>query len=57
MIEPIARGLFGIIILLGFCYLLSNHRSGINWRLIGGGIALQVVLAMLLLATPFSGVI
>jgi concentrative nucleoside transporter, CNT family len=57
MIEPIARGLFGIIILLGFCYLLSNHRSGINWRLVAGGIALQIVLALLLLATPFSGVI
>ncbi len=57
MIEPIARGVIGVIVLLGICFLLSNHRRSIHWRLVLGGIALQVVLALLILATPFSGVV
>ena len=57
MIEPIARGFIGVLVLLGICLLLSNQRGAINWRLVGGGIALQVVLALLILATPFSGIV
>ncbi|HQW30458.1 MAG TPA: Na+ dependent nucleoside transporter N-terminal domain-containing protein, partial [Verrucomicrobiales bacterium] len=57
MIESIARGFLGVIVLLGICYLLSNQRGAINWRVVGGGIALQVLLAVFILATPLSGVI
>lgn len=57
MIEPIARGAVGVVVLLGICLLISNRRGAISWRLVGGGIALQVLLAFLILATPFSGII
>lgn len=57
MIEPIARGFIGVLVLLGICRLLSSQRGAINWRLVGGGIVLQIVLALLILATPFSGIV
>jgi len=50
----IFRGLLGIFIVLGFCILLSGDRKKINWRLVGGGIFLQFVLAVLILKTPAS---
>jgi len=47
------RGLLGISVLLGFCYLLSSDKKAVNWRLIGSGILLQIVLAVLMLKVPF----
>lgn len=44
------RGILGIITLLTLGYLFSAHRSRINWRLIGSGIALQALLAWLFLS-------
>ena len=57
MTENILRGLIGVIVLLGIGVLMSKHRKKINWRLVIGGIALQVILALLILATPFSVVV
>ena len=44
-------GLLGILVLLGLCYLASNNRAGIEWRLVGVGLALQIVIAVLILRT------
>lgn len=55
MMEHVVRGLIGVVVLLGVCVLLSNHRRGINWHLVGGGIVLQILLAVFILATPFGG--
>lgn len=52
--ADIFRGLLGIAVLIGICVLLSNARRSIDWRLVAGGIALQVLLAVLILATPFG---
>ena len=41
----IIRGIIGIVGLIAICYLLSTDRKKINWRLVGTGIALQIVLA------------
>lgn len=57
MIEAVARGLIGVVVLLGICFLLSRQRQEINWRLVGGGIVLQATLAFLILATPFSSLV
>ncbi|MEM6277954.1 MAG: nucleoside transporter C-terminal domain-containing protein [Verrucomicrobiota bacterium] len=54
MIENILRGLLGVLLLLGICYLLSNARKSINWRLVAGGLLLQLAVAILVLATPFG---
>ncbi len=52
--ENIFRGLLGITLLLGLCLLLSNGRSKVNWRLVAGGILLQILLAFLILKTDAS---
>ena len=54
MSENILRGLIGIILLVGLSYLLSNKRRSIDWGIVAGGIGLQIILAVLVLATPFG---
>ena len=49
----IFRGLLGISALLATCYFLSNDRKAINWKLVGSGMALQLILALLILKAPF----
>src|SRR5690606_27582154 len=51
--EDIYRGLIGLIFLLVICYLLSSDRRSINWRLVGAGMLIQIVLAILILQVPF----
>ena len=48
------RGLLGIVILIAICMALSNGKRVINWRLVIGGILLQIVLAALILKTKFG---
>ena len=57
MFENISRGFIGIVVLLGICLLLSTNRKAINWRLIIGGIILQLTIAVLILKTPFALVV
>src|SRR5262245_24593196 len=40
--ENLARGALGMAFLLGICYLLSNNRRAINWRLVGFAMLAQV---------------
>lgn len=49
----IFRGLLGIVAMLGVCYAFSKNRKAIDWKLIGGGLALQFLLAILILQVPF----
>ncbi|MDG1405972.1 MAG: nucleoside transporter C-terminal domain-containing protein [Planctomycetota bacterium] len=48
------QSLFGILCLLGLAYLLSNSRKSINWRTVIRGLALQWVLAFIVLKTSFG---
>ncbi len=50
-------GLLGIILILGLAYLLSNNRKAINYRTVGVGFALQVVLAIFILKTETGQVV
>ncbi len=45
----IGRGLLGIAFILGIAFLLSKDRKSINWRLVGTGIGIQFILAVLIL--------
>lgn len=47
--TSIVRGIFGIFLLVGISFLFSNNKSKINWQLVGGGLALQLVFAILIL--------
>lgn len=56
-LMSLLRGGLGIVVLLGICYLLSNNKKAINWRLVGSGISLQIVLAVLILKVPYVNVV
>ncbi|MEM9836231.1 MAG: nucleoside transporter C-terminal domain-containing protein [Bacteroidota bacterium] len=45
----VLRTLLGMAILLGCCYAFSRNRKAINWRLVGIGVAIQFVMAFLML--------
>jgi CNT family concentrative nucleoside transporter len=47
------RGLLGIVILVFIAYLLSSYRKKIDWKLVGSGIVLQIVIAILVLKVSF----
>ncbi len=51
-ITDIFRGLIGIIVLLGFSFLLSEKRTSVDWKLVGTGIGLQIMMALLILKVP-----
>jgi CNT family concentrative nucleoside transporter len=44
--ENLSRGLMGMIFLVGLCYLLSNNRKAINWKLVSMGIVAQLGFAI-----------
>lgn len=53
MAFPIAllRGLFGLAVFVGIAVLFSTDRKAIDWKLVGAGITLQIVFALLVLKT------
>jgi len=52
-IQGFLRGLIGMFFILGLAYLLSSDRKSINWTLVGKGVLLQLILAVLILKVPF----
>lgn len=46
------RGFIGILVLIFIAYLLSSYRNKIDWKLVGAGVLLQVVIAILVLKVP-----
>jgi CNT family concentrative nucleoside transporter len=44
-------GLLGIVLILGVSFLMSNNRKAINYRTVGVGLLMQVLLAVLILKT------
>ena len=54
-LENISRGTLGMIFLILVCYLLSNNKRAINWKLVGMGIFAQLMFAMGVLNTKIAG--
>ena len=54
MPEPsaILRGSLSIVVLCGVAWAISSHRKAFPWRVVIGGIGLQITVAVLLLAVP-----
>jgi concentrative nucleoside transporter, CNT family len=52
MLTDLLRALLGIAGLIGIGVLFSENRKAIDWRLVGGGLTLQVILALLFLVVP-----
>ncbi len=51
-ITSILRGLLGMAFLIGFAWLFSTNRRKVNWGLIGKGLILQFIIAILVLKVP-----
>ena len=49
------RGLIGILSIFFVAYLFSNNRKAINWKVVGIGLGLQLLLALSVLYVPFVG--
>mgnify|MGYP000563150419 CR=1 FL=1 len=49
----IGRGAVGMLFLISICYVLSSNRKRINWRLVGSGLLLQLIFAVLVLQVGF----
>jgi CNT family concentrative nucleoside transporter len=48
----ILKGLFGVLVLLLIALVFSSKRKQINWQLVGSGVALQLILALLIFKVP-----
>ena len=51
----LVRGIIGIAILLGIAFLFSNNKKRINWRLVGTGLLIQIVFAVLIIKGDVLG--
>lgn len=49
------RGILGIVTVLAIAYALSYDRKKIDWKLVGGGLFMQLVFALAVLYIPFVG--
>ena len=47
--ESLLRGIIGIALIFGICYLFSNNRKAVNWRLVFSGLGLQAIFAILII--------
>jgi len=45
----ILRGFLGIVLIIGIAFLLSNNKRKINWKLVGAGLGLQLLFAILII--------
>lgn len=52
-VTSILHGLLGIAVLLALAALISENRKKINYKIVVKGLALQIVLAVLILKVPF----
>jgi concentrative nucleoside transporter, CNT family len=48
----IIKGIIGILFFLFLAWLFSSNRKAINWKLVAKGIALQIIIALMVLKLP-----
>ncbi|WP_207493500.1 NupC/NupG family nucleoside CNT transporter [Aridibaculum aurantiacum] len=53
--ENILRGIGGILFLVLVCFLISNNRRRINWKLVGIGLLVQLIIAISIKNIGFVG--
>jgi len=49
----VVRAIFGLCVLVLLCFACSERRDRVRWSLVGYGVALQIVMAVLILRVPF----
>ena len=50
--ESLIRGMFGIVIILGLCFVFSSNRRAISWRVVIFGLLIQLFVALAVLKVP-----
>ena len=48
----ILRGVLGIAVLIGLAWVLSENRRRVEWKVVAWGIALQFLIALLMVKVP-----
>ncbi len=56
-VVSVVRGLIGLTAMTGLAFVFSNNRRRIDWRLVGSGIVLQFVFALLVVKTDIGRII
>jgi CNT family concentrative nucleoside transporter len=56
-LESLIKGIVGMGCILALCYAVSYNRKRIDWRLVGAGLLLQIILALSVLYVPFVGLL
>lgn len=51
--NAIWRGLLGILTCIAIAFAFSTNRKAINWSLVGKGLLIQLIFALLVLKVPF----
>jgi len=54
-VISLLRGMLGLVAIMAVCYLMSYDRKRIDWKLVGGGLLMQLVFALAVLYVPFIG--
>ncbi|MGQ1787333.1 MULTISPECIES: NupC/NupG family nucleoside CNT transporter [unclassified Saccharicrinis] len=49
----VARGVIGMIVLIGIAWVFSTNKKAINWKVVGIGVSIQLILAISILNIPF----
>jgi CNT family concentrative nucleoside transporter len=49
----ISRGILGMFFLISLAFLLSNNKKAIDWKKVGIGLAIQLLIALAVLKVPF----
>ena len=45
-LESLMRGAIGMVTLVAIAYAFSSNRKGINWKVVGIGLSIQLLLAV-----------
>ncbi len=51
-VSSLLRGMLGLVVLIGICYLFSTNRRAISWRVVIFGLLFQLILAIAVLKVP-----
>lgn len=54
MTQSILQAVFGILVFVVFCWIISENRKKVNYRRIGAGLIVQTAIAAIILHIPFA---
>ena len=52
-LNSLLRGLLGMGVLIGISFVFSSNRKAINWKTVGIGLSIQIIIAVGVLTVPF----